>query len=306
MSPPTGASRPWWIARVAELLAPADLAQLDLGALWRLSERLEFVRQNLDPLLLAEDLTGAPAAAAAWGAFEARQEATARALSGAGDQLARRMRGGDLGPVAFRTHWEGLGFVSHLDGAGCPADDFLDGAFRVSRLRADEAPPPLAMLNLASRAERVADFLGVARPGPTDLVMDLGSGSGKFALTVAASCAAQVRGVELVPSYVAAARRSADFFGLDGARFLEADARDVDLSIGSIFYLYYPFRDALAQAVSEALGRQGRQRPITIYAAGPVRGYGEHFLAQVEAGALRLDERRGEFGEVLVLRSGEA
>lgn len=294
---------PWWLARVAALLAPEELGALTLGALWRLSEELERVRQAVDLRLLPLDLVQVPAAPAAWAAYQRRSLEVAAALAHAGGQLAGRMRGGHFAALSFRAHWEGLGFVPHADGAGTPADDFLDGAFGVSRLAPDEAPPPLALLNLASRAGAVADFLAVTAPGAGDVVMDLGSGSGKLALTVAASSAAQVRGVELVPAYVAAARRSAYFYGLASATFVEADAREVDLSAGTIFYLYYPFRGAVAEAVCAALGTAAQARPITIYASGPAAGYGEHFLAQVARGALRLDERRGEFGEVMVLRS---
>lgn len=299
----SAAPNPWWLARVAALLSPEDLRRLELGALWRLKEELERVRQNVDLRLLPRDLAELPAAPAAWAAFERRSLEVAAALARAGGQLAGQMRGGLFGPASFRAHWEDLGFSPHSDGAGTPADDFLDGAFGVSRLAPDEAPPPLGLLNLASRARVVADFLAVTLPGARDVVMDLGSGSGKLALTVAASSAAQVRGVELVPAYVAAARQKAHFYGLSSAAFLEGDARLADLSAGTIFYLYYPFRGAVAEAVCGALGEAARARAITIYASGPAAGYGEYFLQQVARGALRLDERRGEFGEVMVLRS---
>lgn len=297
---------PWWLARARALLTPEDLSTLDLGELWRLSEGLERVRQNVDLRLLPIDLEQVPLATAAWAAFERRDLEVAAAMARSGAQLAGRMAGGHFGPVPFRAHWEALGYLPHLDGAGTPADDFLDGAFGVSRFSPDEAPPPLALLNLASRARVVADFLGVTAPTSTDVVIDLGSGSGKVALTVAASTAAQVRGVELVPEYVAAARRSASFYGLSSAAFIEGDARQVDLSAGTIFYLYYPFRGAVAQAVCAALADAALARAITIYASGPTAGYGEYFLEQVARGALRLDERRGESDEVLVLRSAGA
>lgn len=297
---------PWWIDRVAALLAPTDLTSLDLGALFRLGEGLQFIRQNVDPALLGLDLAAVPASASSWAAFGQREAAVGVALALAGSLVAGRVRGGTFGPAAFRAHWEGLGFARHLDDAGSAADDFLDGVFHVSRLDVDLPAPPFANLNLASRAERVADFLAVTRPGAADVVFDLGSGSGKLALTVAASSAATLRGVELVSEYVSQSNRSAAFLGLGNVDFVQADARDVDLSGGSIFYLYFPFRGPVAQAVAEALGRVARQRPITIYASGPTRDFGEHLLAQVARGALVLSERRGEFEDVLVLRSAGA
>jgi hypothetical protein len=74
----------------------------------------------------------------------------------------------------------------------------------------------------------------------------------------------------------------------------------VDLAPGTIFYLYHPFHGAVARDVAVALGALGAAKPITIYVAGPRQDYGEHFLAQP---GLAVSERRGEFGEVLVLRS---
>ena len=52
--------------------------------------------------------------------------------------------------------------------------------------------------------------------------------------------------------------------------------------------------------------KEARERDITVYASGPRNGYGEHFLAEVERGALCLSERRGEHQEVLVLHSARA
>jgi len=89
----------------------------------------------------------------------------------------------------------------------------------------DEPRPEFGTLNLPSRAQRVADFLAVTKPGVTDVVMDFGCGSGELGLTVAASTLAQVRGVELVQRYADEASRSAGFLGLGNAVFLQGDAR---------------------------------------------------------------------------------
>lgn len=293
--------RPWWIDRVTGLLAPHDLSALELGPLWRLCEQLAFIRQNVDPALLAEDFFSQPALAEAWVAFGTRDALVRRALALSSDGLAERVRTGRLGPVAFRAAWEALGFVRHEESGGTPADDYLDGLFDVSRFAADVDGPEHGHLNLPARASRVADFLAVTTPTATDVVFDLGSGSGKLALTVAASSHTQVRGVEFVDTYVADAQRSAARLGLSNVGFSCADVRDVDLAAGSIFFLYYPFHGPVAEAVADTLGALGRDKPITIYASGPVRAYGEYFLRQP---SLSLVERRGEFGDVMVLRSG--
>lgn len=294
---------PWWVARVRSLLDPIRLEALGLGELWRLRERLEFVRLNVEPHLLELDLAATPASAQTWQALGPRALEVADALEVAALALAVRLKSGALSPVAFRAHWEALGFVRHADGGGTRADDFLDGMFHLSRLEAGDERVSGATLNLSSRAERVADFLAAMRPSATDVVFDLGSGSGKVALTVAASTSCAVHGVEIVSSFVDDSRRSATSYGLERAQFTRADVRDVDLSSGTIFYLFHPFHGPIAHTVAASLAALAQRAPISLYLAGPELGFGEHFQPHIASGALRLVEHRGEFGEVSVLTS---
>jgi hypothetical protein len=292
--------------RVSALLVPSELSALDLGPLWHLSERMQFIRENVEPALLPADFLAHPQSQALWAAFGAREAQVLLALGEVGSRLAGAIRSGALGPARFRSTWEGLGFSPHAEGGGTPADDYLDAMFQVARYTLGEERPAFGMPNMSSRAHRVADFLEVTRPAEDDVVFDLGSGGGKVALTVAASTFTQVRGVEYGGAYVVSSRGSAAHLGLGNVHFAHADVREVDLSHGSIFYLYYPFHGEVAQAVAQTLGRLGREKDITVYASGPSNGFGEHFLGQVEEGALELSERRGEFSEVLVLRSARA
>lgn len=294
---------PWWVERVPTLLAPAGLGLLGLGALWRLSQALERVRENVEPALLRADFLADPRAEPLWAAFLCRELAVRAALQASGQEVAGRIRGGSLGPKAFRLSWEGLGFAANAEDAGTPADDYLDGLFRISRLTEGAPRSQDASPNMASRAERTADFLAVTEPTPRDVLVDLGSGSGKLALTVSASTFSRTIGVELDGSFVAAARSMAAGLGLRNVEFIHGDARELELSRGSIFYLYYPFRGEVARMVAQALGRLARRKAITVYASGPLGGFGEHFLREVAEGALTLCERRGPFNEVLLLRS---
>lgn len=291
---------------VSRLGAPRDTGGLSLGALWNLSEQSHFIRDNVDGSALEADFAAVPDARACWAAFELREAQVAKALREEGAQVTSTIRRGELGPVQFRAHWEGLGFSPNVLGAGTPADDYLDGLFHLSRLTLGEELPPQGMPNMASRAERISDFLSISTPAADDVVVDIGSGSGKVALTVAASSTARVFGLELGSAYVAQANRSATALGLGKTAFEVADARDYDYGRGSIFYLYYPFHGAVARTVAESLGRLAREKDITIYSAGPSYDFGEHFLRQVDSGALALSERRGPHAEVMVLRSQRA
>jgi hypothetical protein len=296
-------AEPWWIDRVSHLLVGEALSGLALGSLWNLAERLHFVRDNVDPALLLLDLSAVTGARDAWTAFEAREGAVNEALRGAAGAEAAALRAGARPPSTFHRHWEGLGFVPNIEGAATPADDYLDALFQVSRLTLGEELPPFGLPNLSSRAERISDFLRVFQPGPNDVVYDLGSGSGKVALTVGASCESRVRGVELGASYVEAARASGESLGLSHVEFLHADVRDTDLSDGTHFYLFYPFRDDVARATAQVLGELAQEKAIQIYVFGPRNGFREHFDTQVERGALRLLGHRGEFLEVMTLVS---
>ncbi|MDP3233653.1 MAG: class I SAM-dependent methyltransferase [Myxococcales bacterium] len=297
---------PWWLSHVAALELPVALDRLSLGALWHLAEGLRFVRDNVQPELLAQDVAATPGVSVQWSSFLSREGLVHQALSLATALELGSIRSGARSPAVFRAHWEALGFVAHAARDGTPADDYLDALFLTSRLSFLSSSAPLANVNLASRASRVSDFLSVVAPGRSDVVFDLGSGSGKLALTVAASSVATVQGVELLESAVDEANGSAVALGLQNVTFHRADVRDVDLSAGSVFYLYFPFRGEVASSVAATLGALARQKDITVYASGPVRDYGEYFAREVEQGAFRPLHRRGEFDEVLVLRSARS
>ena len=275
-----------------------------MGALWDLSEQNQFVHDNVEVALLRADFVALPSCQALWLLFLALEAEAVVALLQASDEIARLMLLGQLPAVGFRAAWEALERTPTVERSGSAADDYLDGLFRLQRLTTGEPRPANGTPNMASRAWQVADLLEVTRPGSGDVLFDLGSGSGKVALTVAASTLAQVHGVEWGEAYVATARASAARFGLRNLRFTHADVREVDLSGGSIFYLYYPFHGAVAEDVARTLGKLARMKEITIYASGPRNEYGEYFLREVRDGALRLSESRGVFSEVMVLRSG--
>jgi 23S rRNA (uracil1939-C5)-methyltransferase len=300
---PTPRAAPWWVERAETLLASKDSRTLELGALWELFERFSFVRENVEPDLLLLDVRARPELRALWEALEARACSVAEALEVAGEDVACQLRTGALAPARFRERWEGFGFTESAGRASTAADDWLDGLLRISRLTTGQNRPPFGQVNLASRAQRISDFLSITRPGPCDTVYDLGCGSGKFAITVAASCSARVKGVEYGQTYVESARRNGERFALRNLEFIHADVRDVDLSDGTAFYLYFPFWGEVAHAVARKLGEVARARNITVYASGPRHEYGEHFLEQVSQGALSLAPQRRDFADVMVLRS---
>src|SRR5262249_17795464 len=96
-------TRPWWMDRVLQVLSPSELSPLGLGALWRLHQQLEHLRENTEAHLLQEDFRALPDAHALWSCFEARETTVRQAVREAAADTAWRVREGELSPESFRT-----------------------------------------------------------------------------------------------------------------------------------------------------------------------------------------------------------
>lgn len=103
----------------------------------------------------------------------------------------------------------------------------------------------------------------------SDVLVDLGSGLGHVPLLVSICTGARSIGVELEPSFVACARQCAQRLNLSRISFLEEDARDTDLSRGTVFYLYSPFIGSILRTVMNSLRKEAAIRPIKICTFGP-------------------------------------
>ena len=118
-------------------------------------------------------------------------------------------------------------------------------------------------------ARHVFDLLDRLRLTAKDVFVDLGSGLGHVALLVAICTDAGTVGIELEPSYVECARRSTEQLNLANAKFLMQDAREADLSSGSVFYLYTPFRGAILRTVLDRLQLEAKTRMVRVCTFGP-------------------------------------
>lgn len=87
--------------------------------------------------------------------------------------------------------------------------------------------------------EVVARMLQLARTGPEDFVIDLGSGDGRIVIHAAQAYGARALGVELDAALVALARRNARAAGVEPlAQFETGDALRADLSQASVVTIY--------------------------------------------------------------------
>ena len=80
---------------------------------------------------------------------------------------------------------------------------------------------------------------------------------------------AQAKGIEFEPAYCDYARQCAKELNLSRVEFTNADAREVDYSDGTVFFMYTPFEGRLLQEVLEKLKGESRRRKIRVCTYGP-------------------------------------
>jgi SAM-dependent methyltransferase len=109
--------------------------------------------------------------------------------------------------------------------------------FAAPLLRAQEALPQAPFIT--TPPEVVARMLSLARTGPADFVVDLGSGDGRIVIHAAKAHGARGLGVDLDPALVARARANAARAGVaDRARFEVQDALRTDVAEASVVTIY--------------------------------------------------------------------
>ncbi len=145
-------------------------------------------------------------------------------------------------------------------------------------------------------ARQVLDLLDRLPMGPEDVFVDIGSGLGHVPMLVSICTGVHAIGVEIEPAYVDAARRAAEALELRSVTFVEADARDVSLESGTVFFMYTPFTGAILRAVLDRLHVEARRREIRVCAFGP-------FVPDVAAESWLTPAEPVRDGRVAVFRS---
>jgi hypothetical protein len=106
--------------------------------------------------------------------------------------------------------------------------------------------------------------------GPEDVFVDLGAGLGQVVLLVHLLTGVRALGVEIEPAYCVYAQACAAELGLTGVGFELGDARVADLSAGTVFFLFTPFKGEVFSQVME------RVRDVALASSRGIRviGYG--------------------------------
>jgi hypothetical protein len=115
----------------------------------------------------------------------------------------------------------------------------------------------------------ILHLIAAAAIAEDDVFVDLGSGLGHVPLVVSMVTGARSLGVEVQEAYVASARKCAQSLRLGRVQFIAQDARDADLSRGTVFYLYSPFKGSILAEVLCALHKESMRRSLKICSLGP-------------------------------------
>jgi hypothetical protein len=149
-------------------------------------------------------------------------------------------------------------------------DELVTGVFRFvvadapkielsSEMVAYQPTPARHIFEMIRRCQFTAD----------DVFVDIGSGLGHVPLLVEVCTPARAVGIELEPSYIESARKSAADLRLRNVDLIAQDVRDADLSTGTFFYLYTPFRGTILRTVLDRLRAQANTREIRVCTFGP-------------------------------------
>jgi len=152
-----------------------------------------------------------------------------------------------------------------------PADRLVDGIMRLERFRGSPTIEDRDFVHLEDSPVRVLlDLIDHVSLAASDCFFDLGSGLGRAALLVHWLSGVRARGVEVQPEYHAFADSLAGEFRLERVRFERADVRDADLSEGTVFYLFTPFKGRILDALWAKLQQEARSRAIRVCTYGAI------------------------------------
>lgn len=119
-------------------------------------------------------------------------------------------------------------------------------------------------------ARLILSLIQEIRPSERDVFVDLGSGMGTVPTLVSLLTGARAVGVEWHPSYCAQAQRCVRDLNLSSVSFLRQDARQADLTTGTIFYMFTPCKGAMLRDILRRLDREGRRRALRLCVHGPL------------------------------------
>lgn len=102
-----------------------------------------------------------------------------------------------------------------------------------------------------------------------DIFFDVGSGVGQVVILVNLISGAKAIGIEFEPAYCNYAKEVASGLDLVNVLFINEHAKNIDYSIGSVFFLYTPFYGKMLREVLALLQKHSFNKRIRIFTYGP-------------------------------------
>lgn len=167
-----------------------------------------------------------------------------------------------LQPPLDRCDPRGLGYDA--------LDELIGGVLQLDEPAAGHiSREPEKVFYQPTPARHIFSLMGLAELGTDDVLIDMGSGLGHVPVLVSICTHARCIGVEVEPVYVECARQCAKRLNLNRVEFVRLDAREADLSAGTVFYLYTPFTGSILRAVLDRLAHEAATRGIRVCSYGP-------------------------------------
>jgi Histone methylation protein DOT1 len=177
-------------------------------------------------------------------------------------------------------------------------DELVSGVLRFMKPDARIVPLPAGMVSYQpTPARHIFNLIARVELTERDVLIDLGSGLGHVPLLASICAGACSIGIEIEAAYVKCARQSAQELNLNNVTFVRQDAREADLSAGTVFYLYTPFLGTILRTVLDLLRQEAACRKIRVCSFGPcTRTIGEEKWLEPVQGL--------EASQIAVFRSG--
>jgi hypothetical protein len=161
--------------------------------------------------------------------------------------LQEAIRSGKLGPEQFRAELQSRPPYQW--------DAFARRLLAVQHIPQRETERPAMMVHyLPSPLEAILEIAALLRP--EDVFYDIGSGLGLVTMLTAWLSGAKAKGVEYEPAYHRRAVELANDLNMPRVEYICSDARAVDYSDGTVFYLYDTFRGPILDEMIEVLEKQ--------------------------------------------------
>ena len=149
-------------------------------------------------------------------------------------------------------------------------DELIAGVLEIEEPRHAPADPgPEQVFYQPTPVRHALDLIQQSSLSKGDVLIDLGSGLGHVCMLLSILTGAQAVGIEVEGAYVASARACAARLGLSSVTSVQQDAREADLSAGTVFWLYTPFTGSMLETVLRRLQQEAETRIIRIGALGP-------------------------------------